>query len=107
MFLAKKSIKNGIDIVNKKGSNSESEQIGTQNTHKDFFVSHLNGEEILTNLQIPIKINFQKDCSDEERTDFEDKEHADVDEDIYVSKGNYLVSEASKLSAGARIFRCP
>ena len=31
----------------------------------------------------------------------------DVDEEIYVSEVNFLVSEASKLSAGARIFRGP
>ena len=40
--------------------------------------------------------------------------YADVDEEMVVSEGNYLVSkvnifvsEASKLSAGARIFRGP
>merc|ERR1719300_488274 len=92
-----KSIKNGIDIVNKKGSNSESEQISTQNTHKDFFESHLNGEEILTNLQIPIKINFQKDCSDEERTDFEDKEHAVVDEYIDNLKDEYSMENEEEV----------
>ena len=31
----------------------------------------------------------------------------DVDEEIEVSKANFLVSEASKLSAGARIFMGP
>ena len=31
----------------------------------------------------------------------------DVDEEMVVSEANYLVSEASKLSAGARIFRDP
>ena len=31
----------------------------------------------------------------------------DVDEDIDVSEGNILVCKASKLSAGARIFRDP
>ena len=31
----------------------------------------------------------------------------DVDEEINVSEANILVSEASKLSAGARIFRGP
>ena len=31
----------------------------------------------------------------------------DVDEEIEVSKANFLVSEASKLSAGARILRGP
>ena len=31
----------------------------------------------------------------------------DVDEEVDVSKVNFLVSEASKLSAGARIFRGP
>ena len=33
--------------------------------------------------------------------------HDDVDEEMYVSKANFFVSEASKLAAGARIFRGP
>ena len=45
---------------------------------------------------------------------FEGHDDVNVDEEIYVSKANFLVSEAhilvseaSKLSAGARIFRGP
>ena len=92
-----KSIKNGIDIVNKKGSNSEKEQIGIQDIHTDVLESHLNGEEILTYLQTPIKINFQKDCSDEERTDFEDKEHAVVDEYIDNLKDEYSMENEEEV----------